>query len=182
MRGKVNGTRSVLPPAESRIAGAYKGADLVDSFATKLCAGMPRDLDVLARAILGHPAWWVRGLLNIRDLVVARFGLKTTSELQRRTHAEAGESIDFFPILSRYEDELVLGVNDRHLDFKTSIMLRPPADRGDFDAVVTTVVHCHNNLGRAYLALIKPFHVLVIRSNLRRAVLILSRDKRATSA
>ena len=167
----------VSPPSESTIAGAYKNADLIDSFATTFCADMPRDLGVVSDAILSHPAWWVRGLLTIRDMTVARFGLKTTGELQRNAHAS--ESIGFFPIISRSENELVLGVDDRHLDFKASILLRSLNDESDFEVVVTTVVHCHNNLGRIYLTLIKPFHVLVVRSNLRRAVLMVARDKRA---
>ena len=37
--------------------------------------------------------------------------------------------------------------------------------------VATTVVHCHNRLGHAYLTAIRPFHRLVVRSNLRRAAL-----------
>ena len=49
MRGTVVGVRSVSPPPESSIASAYTGADLVGSFATTFCAGMPRDLDVVAR-------------------------------------------------------------------------------------------------------------------------------------
>jgi hypothetical protein len=36
------------------------------------------------------------------------------------------------------------------------------------ELVSTTVVHCHNMTGRAYLAVIKPFHHLIVRSNLRR--------------
>src|SRR5262249_55572186 len=34
---------------------------------------------------------------------------------------------------------------------------------------VSTVVHCHNLLGRAYIMVIAPFHHLVVRASLRRA-------------
>ena len=99
---------------------------------------------------------------------VSGFVLKTTRELQ--CNARASRSIGFFPILSRSESELVLGVDDRHLDFKLSILIRASDGEIDFDVVATTVVDCHNNFGRAYLTLIKPFHVLVVRSNLNRAL------------
>ncbi|WP_234848948.1 DUF2867 domain-containing protein [Sinorhizobium medicae] len=171
MRKVVERARSVAPPAESSIAGAYDGADLVDAFATTFRAGIPRDPDAVARAILDRPAWWVRCLLAARDMIVARFGLKTTGDLQR--NARASGSIGFFPVLSRSENELVLGVDDRHLDFKVSILLFWE-EENDFKVVVTTVVHCHNILGRAYLRLIRPFHVLVVRSNLNRAAVIAS--------
>lgn len=162
----VGRARSVAPPAESSIAGAYEAADLVDAFATTFPAGVPRDPNAVARVILDRPAWWVRRLLAARDMTVARFGLKTTGDLQR--DARASGSIGFFPVLSRSENELVLGVDDRHLNFRVSIMLLRE-EESDFQVVLTTVVHCHNNLGRAYLSLIRPFHVLVVRSNLNRA-------------
>lgn len=179
MKNAAASVRPTTPPTESSLAGSYKGADLVDSFITSFGKGTPRDLDVIAHAILGRPAWWVRGLLAMRDTVMARFGVKTTGDLQRDTQAGASEVIDFFPVLSRSDNELVLGADDRHLDFKASILLRPQRGESDFDVVVTTVVHCHNNLGRAYLTLIKPFHVLVVRSNLKRAIPILAHDMRA---
>ena len=40
---------------------------------------------------------------------------------------------------------------------------------GETDLLIaTTVVRCHKLTGRAYLTMIKPFHVLVVRSNLKR--------------
>jgi hypothetical protein len=43
--------------------------------------------------------------------------------------------------------------------------------------IVTTAVRCHNRLGLAYLGLIKPFHVVVIRSNLARLQAAGSRER-----
>jgi hypothetical protein len=42
------------------------------------------------------------------------------------------------------------------------------------ELVVTTVVHCHNRLGRAYLAAIAPFHRTILRANLHRTVRMLA--------
>ncbi len=161
---------AVVPPTESSISEIFQGADLVDSFATKFPVDSPRDVDAVARAIFARSAWWVRGLLAIRDITVAPLGLKTTSKLKRSGRLEARSFIGFFPILSRSLNELVVGVDDRHLDFRTSILVCPLDHNGGFEVVATTVVRCHNGLGRIYLALIRPFHVLVIQSNLRRAV------------
>ncbi|PYD62522.1 DUF2867 domain-containing protein [Gluconacetobacter entanii] len=166
--GAGNTVQLATLPAESSIASAFKDADLVDSFSITPHNDVPYDIDLIARIIFDRPVWWVRGLLAIRDNIVARFGLKTTDELRCKARAEGNKSIDFFPVLARNANELVLGENDRHLDFKISILLRMPVNRSDFEVLVTTVVHCHNNLGRLYLALIKPFHVLVVRSSLKR--------------
>ena len=87
------------------------------------------------------------------------FGVKASHAL------EAGDRIVFFPVLSRSADEIVLGADDLHLDFRGSVLLR----RTDRTVVVaTTVVRCHNLLGRLYLAAILPFHVLVVTDSLRR--------------
>jgi Protein of unknown function (DUF2867) len=71
----------------------------------------------------------------------------------------------------------VFGELDRHLDFKLSILIRPvegssasSSSSPRREAVATTVVHCHNGLGRAYLAVILPGHVFVVRSLLAEAV------------
>jgi hypothetical protein len=49
------------------------------------------------------------------------------------------------------------------------VLLRSLGDVRNDEAVLTTVVHCHNLLGRVYLGVISPFHRLVVRSNLARA-------------
>ncbi|MCG4255236.1 MULTISPECIES: DUF2867 domain-containing protein [Acetobacter] len=168
LKGTGNTVKLAHLPPESSIASTFKDADLVDSFSLIPHNDVPYDIDLIAHIIFDRPAWWVRGLLAIRDNIVALFGLKTTDELRCKARATGNKSIDFFPVLARNSSELVLGENDRHLDFKISILLRMPVNGSDFEVIVTTVVHCHNNLGRLYLALIKPFHFLVVRSSLKR--------------
>ncbi|MGO8646631.1 DUF2867 domain-containing protein, partial [Rhizobium ruizarguesonis] len=63
----------------------------------------------------------------------------------------------YFPLLSKSATELVVGEDDAHLDFRFTIQLRTDAANGR-ELVVGTVVHCHNRLGRIYLAMIAPFH------------------------
>jgi hypothetical protein len=65
--------------------------------------------------------------------------------------------------------------NSRHYKVKftnalgSSVLLRSFGDDRDDEVVLTTVVHCHNLLGRIYLRVISPFHYLVARSNLAKA-------------
>jgi Protein of unknown function (DUF2867) len=49
---------------------------------------------------------------------------------------------------------------------------RPGAGNGATSVVVSTVVHCHNLLGRLYIFVIAPFHRLVVKAGLRRAALL----------
>lgn len=154
------------PPMQSRLSDWYRRADLVDSFAVQLPPGADTNIRSIAQAILGQPAPWFKVLLSIRDRVVRLFGLQTSGEL-RDANAE-GDRIDFFPIVSADDDELILGEDDQHLNFRISLLLQREASGPDL-VLATSVDHCNNCLGRIYLAGIKPFHRLVVRSNLRRA-------------
>jgi Protein of unknown function (DUF2867) len=59
---------------------------------------------------------------------------------------------------------VVLGMADKHLDFRAVVDVRQ--DGAGWQVTATTVVRTHNWLGRAYLAVIMPFHRLVVRAML----------------
>src|SRR5271154_3705442 len=167
--GPCRGVREVPPPAESGVASWFD-ADLADAFAVSIdAADVAKGIDNLARSALGDPAPWIRLLLGLRDALVAGFRVKTTQEVRRAAIADKAERIDFFRILARSDRELILGEDDRHLDFRLSLLLRARPDSSGDELVATTVVRCHNALGHVYLALIARFHRLVVVSNLSRA-------------
>lgn len=159
--------RRVAPPPLSAIADWYGGADLVDSYAVTLPHAASEDPTTLARALFGRPPPWVRGLLALRDQIVGPLGAKTTTAIRQAGASDGRDRVGFFPVLGRSEHEIVLGEDDRHLDFRASVLLQSD-DRGARRLVATTAVRCHNPLGRIYLWVIKPFHVLVVRSYLSR--------------
>ncbi len=66
----------------------------------------------------------------------------------------------------------MLGEDDSHLDFRVSVLRQSETEMdGGSDArlVVTTVVRCHNRLGRAYITAIRLFHRRVVIASLRHA-------------
>ena len=95
------------------------------------------------------------------------FGIKTSKQLE----TARGERIRFFRVYDTSASEIILGEDDAHLDFRLSVMHRTEAaaDGANAHVVMSTVVHCHNRLGRAYIRLIEPFHKMVVKSSLRRA-------------
>ena len=167
MRSDLHSACAVALPEESRIASLYAGSDLADSFAIALPTTATRNVLALSRSALGHPAPWVSALLAIRDAIVRPFGVKTVGQL-RAAGQRTEDRIDIFRIHSVSEGEVIVGEDDRHLDFRASILLRQRPNLPD-ELIVTTVVHCHNLLGRAYLAIILPFHRVIARSMLDRA-------------
>ncbi|BAT57927.1 hypothetical protein GJW-30_1_00438 [Variibacter gotjawalensis] len=156
--------RRAIPPSESVVADWYENANLLDSYSIDLIAADRLSMRELAILAVGNPSTWQKGLIALRDAIVAPFGLKTSSAV-RRSRAD-GDRIDFFPVLSESEDEIVLGADDRHLDFRLSLLRRSSADSTMLFA--TTVVRTHNIFGLIYLNAIRPFHHLVVRASLAR--------------
>lgn len=158
--------RPVSLPPEAGIAPLYHQADLRDAYAITLPPHARGDAESLARVMLTGQAPWVAALMRLRDAIVAPLGIKTADTLLAATGDD--DRIHIFRIHHRAPEEIILGEDDRHLDFRLSVLLRP-LDTGRRELVATTIVHCHNALGRAYIAVIRPFHHLVVRAALRNA-------------
>ena len=121
---------AVPVPSDSVLAPLYVGADLLDAFAIHLPAGASDDLEVLARAAFERPAGWIRALTRVRDAVMATVGVKSSRADRCLPRAARGPVIGYFPLLSKSARELVVGADDRHLDFRVTILLRADAANG----------------------------------------------------
>lgn len=156
----------VALPAQSSVTRAYPSVQLADAFAIRLPPGTSDDPEVLARFMFAHQPAWVAMLMRVRDAVVTAFGLKTGKHLATLATSARLERVGIFKIYSKNETEIVVGEDDLHLDFRVSVLCT------DAQLTVSTVVHCHNRLGRIYLLLIAPFHRMVVKASLRRAATI----------
>lgn len=155
-------------PTESVIFGLYPTISFADAYSIELPSDASGDPETLARFVFSQKSAVVSGLLAIRDALVGSFGIKTTKHL--RSHHREGEPprIGIFSIYSSGSSEIVLGEDDKHLDFRLSLMCRNPSN--DMRRVVlSTVVHCHGQFGRLYIRLIAPFHRMIVKASLRRA-------------
>jgi hypothetical protein len=160
----------VALPAQSAVATVYESTNLADAFAVRLPAGTSGDPDVLCRFLLSQQPAWIGWLTDVRDAIVAGFGLKTARHLATLSGEGKADRIGIFRVYGRSDTELVLGEDDKHLDFRLSVLCDPPASPTlGGRLTLSTVVHCHNLLGRAYIAVIAPFHRLVVKASLRRA-------------
>jgi len=165
--------KPVALPIRSRITTVYESPDLADAFSIRLPVGASTDPELLARFIFSHQPPWIGVLMKIRDALVARFGLKTSKHLASLGADASSTRVGIFKIYSKTETEIVLGEDDKHLDFRASILCSAESASGDTrHVIVSTVVRCNNRLGRAYILLIAPFHRLVVQSSLRRAARI----------
>jgi len=163
--------RPVSVPGESHVAGLYDAPYLADAYAIVLPDDAIADPELLARFLFSNQPSWVAKLMSVRDALVVRFGIKTAKQLRGSLVPGGGERVSIFKIYERRPHEIILGEDDKHLDFRVSVLRQirtePVGPRPYL--ILSTVVHCHNRLGRAYIRLIAPFHRLVVESSLRRA-------------
>lgn len=161
--------RRTVPPPESVVASWYENASLLDSYSIDLSASEHSSMRGLATQTLDNPPAWQKALIALRDAIVTPFGIKTSDAV--RAAQDGRERLGFFPVHWEGKDEIVLGTDDRHLDFRLSL-LRRTSPTGKL-LIATTVVHTHDAVGFTYLHAIRPFHHLVVRANLARSARIL---------
>lgn len=158
-------------PSESCIKGIYGQPNLADAYAIDLPPGTSRDPELLARFIFARQPRWVAVLMEVRDSCVSVFGLKTGRSL--RASDPQRQRIGIFKLYQTTPFEVLVGEDDKHLNFRASVLFRAaegPAVRAS--VVLSTVVRCHNLLGRTYLWLIAPFHRRIVQSFLRQAATV----------
>jgi hypothetical protein len=161
-----------LPP-ESEIVRAYASTNLADAYAIELPPGTSTNPELLARFIFSQQAPWVSSLMAIRDALVGGFGLKTAKQLTSLGAESKTGRVGIFKIYGISPTEVILGEDDKHLDFRLSVLCsNQSSPGGKRHLTLSTVVHCHNRLGRLYILVIAPFHRLVVQSSLRRAARI----------
>src|ERR1700739_721531 len=136
------------------------GAQSSDAFSV-VVDGTALDPRHAAEKMLGHSPRWIERLLALRNFLVSPFGLKKPVAAE----TVSVDSIGIFPVMSETPGRLVAGLNDKHLDFRVVVDIATSGDGQRITA--TTLVLTHNLLGRIYLAIILPFHRLVVRALLQ---------------
>lgn len=146
-----HGRVSAVPvPGTPLLAEALPHVDWADAYAVGRPDGSPSDPQVWADAVFRSAPVWVGALLVARESLVRLVGID-----------RAGRQA--FDPVARTDDEVLLGIDQSHLDFRASVLCEPER------VVVSTVVHLHNRRGRFYSLIVRRAHPTVVRAMLRRA-------------
>jgi hypothetical protein len=136
------------------------GAQHIDAFRISIDDNT-LDARHAAERMLARNPRWIEALIALRNIIVAPLGLKTPSPREMTP----GNAVGIFPVVSETPDRLVAGFNDSHLDFR--VVIDVAGEGIGHSVTATTLVLTHNLFGRVYLAIILPFHRLIVRSMLR---------------
>lgn len=138
-------------PRTSALHDRFGPGDFLDCYAVSSDMA-PR---LAAEVITAFPGW-AKGLVRLRAILTTPFGLR--NELPEETE----DAVGIFPVEADTSTEVVAGFNDKHLDFRVSVV----TEEGRVH--LATWVRPHNIAGRMYLATIMPFHIAIARNALAR--------------
>ncbi len=150
LRRAMPGAREVPVSRTALLAGALPRVDWSDAHAVDCGPDAPADPQVWADAVFRDAPGWVVAVLRLRDALVRAVGI-----------GRSGPTA--FATLDRTDDEVLLGTDGSHLDFRVSVLREPRR------VVVSTVVQIHGARGRAYFALARHVHPAIVRAMLNHA-------------
>ncbi|MBE9190005.1 DUF2867 domain-containing protein [Gloeocapsopsis crepidinum LEGE 06123] len=142
--------------------------DFADAFKCQLPENQPQNIDSVTRAIFLRMPQWITALLGLRNVIVRPFGLKISIDIEPsygQDELKPGTAVGVFEVLNRRLDEIMLGEDDKHLNYRVSVQLE--REEGKCWVIISTVVKFNNWLGRAYFVPIKPVHKIILPAMLR---------------
>lgn len=156
-------------PRDSALHPLHTEADFWDAYAAPLSDPSLSPLAIAHRTFGSTPAW-VNFLLRLRDRLVALVGLRgvgtmTTAPGKPLDAYRIGDRLAIFTIIALGPQEIILGIDDSHLDVRVAL-IKPTDAPGTY--VTATVVKTHNWLGKAYMLPVARIHPIIVRAMMRR--------------
>ncbi len=153
-------------PSGSRVYGATATAYFYDAYEVQQGENGESALQAALRLASSTPSWF-DFLMTTRNRIVGWFGLKNLGKLSAIDRSKpldeyrVGDRVGIFTLLSISPEEVTMGDDDKHLRALISVFKQR-------NVTVSTVVHVHNFLGKAYLFFVIPAHRLIVPPLLRR--------------
>ena len=131
-----------------------------DSYCAPLSRARASIVEIFAGIFAHHPMW-LKSVLIVRNRIASLCGLDapTASEIMNpvfKSSYVVGDKIGVWPIFALTDAEIVAGRDNKHLDFRLSVLRITDGETAR--VVVSTICMVHNAYGKAYLFFIVPFH------------------------
>ncbi|MDT0647125.1 DUF2867 domain-containing protein [Zunongwangia sp. F260] len=172
-------------PENSLLNSSHKKYDYVDSFQAVLYDAQNNFTSVdVGKAFFSAGPKWVENLFDVRNKIVSLFGFKTSGELKDRGkqlqnfRCEPGEQLGLFKVFDKNENEVILGEDDKHLNFRISLFLEQHQNSiQKKNLIISTTVEFNNGFGRLYFLPVRPFHKLIVPAILKGIIEDLEKQK-----
>lgn len=164
--------RCDLPPISAILQEKF---DYADSFEGNF-VDQHQNIDIvkIGKAFFSSGPKWIDKLFTFRNAIVKHLGLKTPEKIIDRKKqldefkCEVGERMGLFEVFYRDENEIIIGEDDKHLNFRVSLYLQSAENtKQEKTLTISTVVKFHSWLGRLYFLPVKPFHSLIVPKMLK---------------
>ncbi|WP_100615704.1 DUF2867 domain-containing protein [Confluentibacter citreus] len=162
-------------PNDSVLNASHKKYHYVDSF-----QGIINDANNkftsgdVGKAFFSSGPKWIGHLFAMRNRIASLFGLKTAGNLTDRERqlenfkCEPGERLGLFKVFTKTENEVILGEDDKHLNFRVSLFLKEQTNKTYYkELTVSTAVEFNNWFGRLYFLPVRPFHKRIVPTMLK---------------
>ena len=161
-----------IPPLSILDRRTIDGAYFRDSYRAPLSRPDASVVDIFFGVFAHHPLW-MKAILIVRNRIASWCGLDAPSaseimKVENKGRYGVGDTIGVWPIYALSDTELVAGRDNKHLDFRLSVLKLKEGDATS--VVVSTICTVHNVFGRIYLFFIVPFHRTGVQSLLANAV------------
>jgi hypothetical protein len=158
-------------PDDSLVKKAFSTINYADAYRAKLPENRPHDLASVVKSFAGAPPPWLGRLMKIRNSFSRLLGLEPKAGRLRSSQGltlEPGAKIGIFKIFQKTANEVLMGEDDAHLNYRVSILLQP--EQNACWATISTIVHYNNWRGRLYFIPVRPFHCLIVTTMLKNMV------------
>ena len=132
------------------------------------------DIVKICKLFFSSDPKWIEKLFSIRNKIVKSFGLKVSENILNRKQlienfkCEVNEQIGLFKVFQKTENEVILGEDDKHLDFRVSLLLENEnANNNRKQLTISTCVKFNNQFGKLYFIPVKPFHRMIVPTMLK---------------
>jgi hypothetical protein len=169
-------------PNNSFIQSSFRVIDYHDAFAGEFDLNRDISIDECVYAFFESAPNWVNFLMNLRNKLVKNLGLKSSDVFDINNQKadfkmEVGSGLGVFKILRRSDQEVMMGEDDKHLNFRVSLLLNQVGGSTKYSLILSTAVKMNNWFGKLYFLPVKPIHKLIVPVMLRGIIRHLQNQK-----
>lgn len=175
-------TRTYLP--ETSVLHSQKEFKFIDGYKAKFADNEDEiDIQKIGKLFFASGSKWIDKLFAVRNKIVKLFGLKTSDKIAEKEEqlknfrCEPNEQIGLFKVFQKTENEVIIGEDDKHLDFRVSLFLEQSAEKGMKELTISTSVKFNNRFGKLYFVPVKPFHKLIVPTMLKGIIKSINKEK-----